>query len=267
MSFYYSPTRLIHLDIPNIELQGLWIGEGEDDGFILLKTGDNYVITANSFAYILKVDGRFHYPVFSSEVGGAITWQSSYYSTYIVKNTGSADIWYYGTSLTVSSYGGNFWTGEIPTENSPSEFTPIGVALEDGESSVTIEYYWTRWQSKTFLGEYEPLDGATGTKIVGTPQWVDDSGTYYTRSSLKVDGNYTYGTIKFVDDKWIMGNIGDNQGWHEGLEPSTSSSVIFYFKKNDGSSASGTDKIVTFNKYIMGSNKKTAYIGEAALWR
>ena len=96
---------------------------------------------------------------------------------------------------------------------------------------------------------------------------VSSTADLYSSLYPQEDGvHYTYGAIHYEGGKWVIGTIGDANGWWEGQEPNIENSITFQFKKNDDSQATGTDKTVIFEEYAAVTEKKEIYLGEIAIW-
>jgi hypothetical protein len=154
----------------------------------------------------------------------------------------------------------------FPTGNGgAATLSPRG-RLYGGETrEVTAK--WERWTAKRGeFGEYEPVDGATGTRWLGLPRFRG-GGEYFVRSFAKTNGYFTYGRIRNADGKWVIGEPGSDAGWHEGSEPSREGTVTFKFMKKEGSEAQGKDIAVSLYDHVKGDERSKAYLGEVAIWR
>ena len=133
--------------------------------------------------------------------------------------------------------------------------------------------YWKKDTSSTSMsgpvyGVYIKNNDSSDKKIIGSPQFKDENNERYVKSLYpQEDGvHYTYGAIHYEGGKWLIGTIGDANGWWEGQEPSINNSTTFHFRKNDDSEATGTDKIISFEEYAAVTEKKEIYLGEIAIW-
>lgn len=128
--------------------------------------------------------------------------------------------------------------------------------------------------SASDFSEIITSDSSMGYLDIGVPIWVDQNGTEYQRSLEKEDGYFTYGNIYYDGSGWVIGTRDSSSGWWEGSEPivddgtsdSSSSSVTFSFIPGSSSSSSDDDLEITFDRYVVGDNITTIYIGETALW-
>ena len=280
MSFRYVPSQF---RIPAVPYgfavpDGYWCGEGTDKGVFAFQGASgwgNYVMTDGSFIPSLKVGSSSLSPVYSS-VNGYVHWKGSgsvYYSL--------AYGWVYMPSTIFPGYdpvedweseeGETVWTGDdfycfssFPTGEDKT------VALEGrGKSygkTLEMSCTWKRWTSTREFGKYEAAGGASGEKFLGLPRF-SGGGEYFVRSYAKTSGHYTYGRIRHVSSKWVIGEIGSDSGWHEGEEPSKEGSVTFRFCRNEGSEAKGSDIAVSLKDYVEGDETAASYLGEAAIWR
>ncbi|OGV53547.1 MAG: hypothetical protein A2017_20835 [Lentisphaerae bacterium GWF2_44_16] len=166
-----------------------------------------------------------------------------------------------------------FYTGTPPALGGSAAFQARGnirgsVKNAYSGTAITLTTQYQRWESATLYGEYTAAGGASGIKYCGLPQWTDGDGNTYIRSVTKTDGKYTYGTISYntTYSKWLIGAYGSASGWYEGSEPSKTGSVTFTFKVPEGSEITGTNKTVTFDKYVKGENTQTVFLTEASRW-
>ena len=129
--------------------------------------------------------------------------------------------------------------------------------------------YWLKESDvNSPYGVYKPHGDVSGQRVIGLPEWKDGYGLRYTRSMNKEkNGHYSYGFIHYDKGKWLIGSVGDENGWYEGDEPKVNQSTIFRFMKNDDSEVTGTNRTISFDKYVAGNEKQYIYIGEAAIWR
>lgn len=228
MSFLQIPSQLCTPALPpNLTFydDSTYRGFEADAGLYAFHCNLGYVI-ADDFVYRLNVDNENFYPVFS-DVNGYIYWSSGSKYIYNSVNFGwiLCDVFpgfepeeYYDSDT--SEYKGDvFWSGSLPDIGTSSSFAPRG-EIKIGGTSKTVTSKWERWQSDSRLGEYSPQDGAIGSMFFGSPRWVDDDGVNYTRSVSKIDGKYTYGSIYYMNGKWLIGTVNNEKGWWEGSEPS-----------------------------------------------
>lgn len=283
MSFLYSPTLLRTPTIPGMNIaRGVWVGQGVDAGLISFSTGvsslGNYVITKNLLAYQIKVSNSIYSPVFN-DVNGYIYWISgSNYIYYTPKYGWVLHNRFPGcepkeeyNSKDKQYEGDAFHAGSLPgiSDGATSSFQPRGTNRNGGGSSITLTFWFPRWQSvkNTRFGEFDPKSGESDKKYLGTPRWRDNSYVEYPRGLKKQNGKFVYGDIRYENGKWLLGNLNNPSGWWEGAEPSKTSSVTFRFCKPEGSEITGSNKTVSFVDYVVGEEKLPAYLGEVAIWR
>ena len=175
--------------------------------------------------------------------------------------------------------GDTFYTGELPTEGSTTTFIPRGW-LKNTSAGTTIDpitvsmsfEFWKKDTSSTSMsgpvyGVYIKNTDNSDKKIIGSPQFKDENDEHYVKSLYKDESDhYTYGAIHYDSGKWVIGSIGDANGWWEGQEPNIENSVTFQFKKNDDSEATGTNKNISFEEFTALNEKKEVYLGEIAIW-
>ena len=213
-----------------------------------------------------------------SSINGYIYWSGSGY-VYYTQTYG----WVYMSGMFPgyepledydSKDGERTWTGDrfytfysFPQQSgSAATLTPRG-AIHDSGQEKELTVVWPRWKAKRGeFGEYEPVDGATGTRWLGLPRFRG-GGEYFVRSFAKTNGYFTYGRIRNADGKWVIGEPGSDAGWHEGSEPSREGTVTFKFTKKEGSEAQGKDIAVSLYDHVKGDERSKAYLGEVAIWR
>ena len=258
---------------------GVWCGADSDAGYYAFDAGYSWGgrIMSKELCYSLSIDGSKLTPVFSS-INGYIYWTGSG-NVYYTQTWG----WVYMSGMfpgyePVEDYdyddGEIKWTGDrfysfysFPQPGGgAASLTPRGTIHDSGEAKE-MTAVWQRWTAKRGeFGEYEPKDGAEGTRWLGLPRFRGN-GEYFVRSFSKTRGHFTYGRIRHADGKWVIGEPGSDAGWHEGSEPSRDGSVTFKFTKPEGSEAQGTDIDVSLYDHVKGDEHGKAYLGEVAIWR
>ena len=282
MSFQLVPSLFRIPDVPGVTPpDSIWRGKGADEGFYAFDAGYSWgghiIVRDGNFCPSLQINGRKLTPVFS-DVNGYLYWQGSGY-VYYTKTYG----WIYMSGMfpgyepvenhTFDEYGvkwvgDEFYSGSLPYgSDNEVEMRPRGSISESG-SALSIKAIWPRWVAKNGeFGEYEGKDGESGKKIKGLPQFKG-AGETFLRSLNKDKGYYTYGRIHRASGKWVIGEVGSAGGWHEGSEPKADGgAVTFRFTKPEGSDAQGSDISVSFDKYVCGDDRDTAYLGSVAIWR
>lgn len=284
MSFCYNPTYFRLPRYPNVSnssINGFWSGKGTDNGYLVYLWNSRYVMTSGLFGSQLKIGSTVYTPS-HFEVNGYVfyTGGSNYfyysrkYSAWVLhsKFPGYEPQEVYDNNKQVWT-GDAFYSGSVPSssDSATANLSPRGTNRNGGGSAQTVTYYFPRWEkgtaTSTVTGEYLPKETNTGSKYFGLPRWRDNRGSYYIRSLVKTGSYYTYGTIRNVSGKWLIGEVGGASGWHEGSEPSKTGSVAFYFKRNEGSTVTGYDLTLTLYDYVIGEERSAAYLGEVAIWR
>lgn len=301
----FSPQKILFPTIPYFTMQSrsLLVGTGNDLGFIAYNTSEQGWVISKKIGYNITLsNGEVLEPVFQ-DVNGYCYWTNSKYLLYYTSKYGwvllqrfrainlqierdrfpgyvPVEYSYVNDSSGRTVWRGDtFYTGGIPSETSTTTFTPRGT-LKDTSSGTTTDpltaemvfEYWKKNTSSTSMsgpvyGVYINNKNASNRKIIGSPQWKDGNGESYVKSLYpQEDGKYTYGTIHYENEKWLIGTVGDANGWWEGQEPSIDNSITFHFRKNDDSEATGTDKTITFEEYAAVTEKKEIYLGEIAIW-
>ncbi len=290
MSYIKSQTALMHPNIPGdssiektvwVGIGGRYIGDGGKIAFYDTRL-KKYLITELKFVYDLEIDGDTYEAKFS-DVNGYIYWEYSgryfYYSAtheaWVLcgkfpgyepvetetKNKNEET----GNEETV--YGGDeFYSGSFLGTNaslSPRGKNKKSNASENTNLDVTVVF--PRWESNTEFGEYEPKDGASGTRILGVPKWQGNDGKDYIRSADKDGSYYRYGSIHYENGKWIIGMIDSPSGWWEGNEPKPKSGETFTFKKPEGSDIKGENISLSWVGYVHGEETETGYVGQVAI--
>lgn len=279
MSFHYVPGQFRIPKVPNLTLpDGIWCGADSDSGVYAFDAGYSWGgrIMSKEMCYSLSIGGSKLSPVFSS-INGYIHWSGGGY-VYYSQTWG----WVYMTGMfpgyePVEDYdyenGEYMWSGDrfytlssFPTSGRAGTLMPRGFIHDSGEPLEAIAT-WPRWTAKRGeFGEYEPKDGAEGTKWLGLPRFRGND-EYFVRSFAKTRGYFTYGRIHHTNGKWVIGEPGSDAGWHEGAEPSRDGTVVFRFTKNEGSEAKGSDISVSLYDHVKGDEHGKAYLGEVAIWR
>lgn len=284
MSFTYNPTYFRLPRYPNVSnssINGFWCGKGTDNGYLVYLWNNRYVMTNGQFGSSVKIGTMIYVPS-HTEINGYVWYSSgsSYvyysrkYSAWVIhsKFPGYEPQEVYDNENSTWT-GDAFYTGNIPgsTDGATSNFSPRGTHRNGGGAAQTATYYFPRWEKgtafTTVTGEYLPKETNTGTRYFGIPRWRDNRATYYIRSLVKVGSYYTYGVIRNVSGKWLIGDVGSTSGWHEGSEPSKTGSVTFAFKRNEGSIVTGYDLTLSLYDYVVGEERSANYLGEVAIWR
>ena len=302
----FSPQKMLFPTIPNFTMNArtFLVGTGNDLGFIAYNTEQQGWIISKKIGYKINLsNGEVLEPVFQ-DVNSYCYWTNSKYLLYYTSQYGWVLLQRFrALNLNVErdrypgyvpieySYfddsdertvwrGDTFYTGEIPTEGSTTTFTPRGW-LKDTSAGTTTDpitvsmsfEYWKKDTSSTSIsgpvyGVYIKNTDNSDKKVIGSPQFKDENNERYVKSLYpQEDGvHYTYGAIHYEGGKWVIGTIGDANGWWEGQEPNIDNSTTFYFRKNDDSEATGTDKIISFEEYAAVTEKKEIYLGEIAIW-
>lgn len=282
MSFQYVPGLIRIPRVPNFTMpNAVWRGIDADQGYFAFQGGGggwgNYImVKGENFVPYLTVDGSKYTPVYT-DINGFIYWRGSGYIYYslawgwvkcnMFPGYEPVETSEYDSEKGETVYGGDsfYEIGSIPySEGKSSRMTPRGTLRNKDVKSVSIE--WERWVGQTEFGEYEGKGGASGTRILGLPKFRGNGETFL-RSVNKERGYFTYGRIHYSSGKWVIGEIGSANGWHEGSEPKTGSSVTFQFCRPEGSEVKGSNISVSFDSYVMGEETDTGYLGEVAVWR
>ena len=283
MSFQYVPGQVRTPEIPNFSpSEGMWRGKGSDDGLYVLRGagyswGNFVMVRSPDFCPSLLIDNSTYKPVFS-DVNGYIYWQGSGYVYYTQtygwvlcsKFPGYEPLEEYERDEKTGEgkyKGDDFWTfSSFPSgEDRDVTMTPRGAQRE--KESKKLKMTWERWVGNQEFGEYEGKGGASGKKVLGLPQFRGNGETFL-RSLNKENGYYTYGRIHHTGSKWVIGEVGSASGWHEGSEPKPDGgSVTFAFCRPEGSDITGQNITVSFDRYVCGDERDTAYLGEVAVWR
>lgn len=259
--------------------------EFPDSWIIYDKIGSDYKIIENGVESILTLQ-RTSYNYNS-------WWEGTYYNliytnTYhwiLTKNAGKEPIEYsYTDEAGVTTwYENEWWSTTIWNTSLPEHlsdiltFIPRGSLKNNPPSNITIQVYfnpeklWVKnGGGKDHLGFYYNQAYPTNIKVVGTPRFIDNAGNEYLRSFEK-DRNdkYTYGDIYFDDtnQKWVIGTIGDENGWWEGKEPSFNESITFTFTTNLGFTIVKPNINITFDECVNNAITETTYLYEANIWR
>ena len=180
-------------------------------------------------------------------------------------------------------YENEWWSMESKRDSLPRNpdesaiFIPRGSLKNDPPSSITLTLHfevnnlWVKnGGGRDHLGVYYNYADTTNIKVVGIPQFRDGTYKKYLRSFSKGSNDkYTYGDIYFDDtsQKWVIGTVGDENGWWEGEEPSFSESVTFAFTTNLGSTIVKPDINITFDECVNNATTETTYLYEADIWR
>ena len=280
MSFHYVPGQFRIPKTPLFAMpDGIWCGADADSGVFAFEAGYSWGgrIMSRELCFSLSIDGSVMKPVFSS-INGYIYWSGSGY-VYYTQTYG----WVYMSGMFPgyepledydSKDGERTWTGDrfytfysFPQQSGSAATLTQRGAIHDSGQEKELTVVWPRWKAKRGeFGEYEPVDGATGTRWLGLPRFRG-GGEYFVRSFAKTNGYFTYGRIRNADGKWVIGEPGSDAGWHEGSEPSREGTVTFRFTKKEGSEAQGKDIAVSLYDHVKGDERSKAYLGEVAIWR
>ena len=180
-------------------------------------------------------------------------------------------------------YENEWWSMERKSYSLPENldesaiFIPRGSLKNNPPSNITLQVYfnpknlWVKnGGGRDHLGVYYKYSDPTNFRVVGIPKFRDSTYKEYLRSFSKgSNGKYTYGDIYFDDtsQKWVIGTVGDENGWWEGEEPSFSESITFKFTTNLGSTIVKPDINITFDQCVKESVTETTYLYEANIWR
>lgn len=280
MSYQLVPSLFRTPEIPGFSVpNAIWRGKGGDEGcfsFYNGSWGGNIIVQDGKWCPSVMIGSSMLDPVFS-DVNGYIYWAGNGY-VYFTRTYGW--VWAfefpgYEPVENVSFDEGKVkWSGDRfytmynpPVEQGREvELRPRGGLAEEGKEQ-TASAVWPRWVAKSGeFGIYEGEDGAKGQRVKGIPRFRGN-GEFFVRSLNKEKGYFTYGRIRFNGEKWVIGEVGSDAGWHEGDEPQVGGSVTFRFVKPKGSEAEGKNITVGFLDYIAGEETETAYLGSVAIWR
>ena len=263
---------------------GLWRGTGADEGLFAYRMqtdgwGRYVIVRRENFIPSLTVDGAKLRPSFL-DVNGCIFWTGSWYVYWSVEwgwvCTGMApgyepveEVRRNPETGKVTYDGDDFYVIESFPSAGGSPTTAQGRGRQRGKSTKSIGLAWPRWTSDMEFGEYQPADGETGARRMGLPRFRGSNGETFVRSLHKAaDGHYTYGSIRWQMSRWVIGEYWSEAGWHEGDEPNPDAgSQRFAFTRKPGSEATGEDITVSFDAWVCGEERDTAYLGEATVWR
>lgn len=276
MSYLVLPNK-IHTDsiMCNSEpiLNGIW----EDIGLVAY-----YAAPIQKWVVILRSDngwpwdcainfGGSHFspraPIFDSPAwtGTEGTLCRSYVGQWVVV----PNDWAGGIVTPTVEY--SWWAGG--SGSSPHEMVFTGKGAAAGDNRTTDISTWKRWESDSPIGVYTNAGGATGTRVVGTPQYTDGDGKIYTKIINNVWAYYpppcNYGDAKYVAGTgWVIGTRNDATGWWvSATEPNVSSPTTFTFTVPVGSEVTGDPIVLTFSQYVLGIRTMELLLGEAAIWR
>lgn len=282
MSFQYVPGLIRTPRNPSLEPpEAVWCGKGSDSGYFAFYSGGywgRYVMVKDGdFTPHLLVDEREYRPVYT-DINGYIYWEGSSYIYYtlswgwvmcsVFPGYEPVETSEYDSEKGETIYGGDdfYVLSYLPyREGEAVRMTPRG-RLRNKEMK-SLKMGWNRWECDTEFGKYEPKGDAEGTRVLGLPRFRGN-GEYFVRSLTKTNYHYTYGRIHYSLGKWVIGEVGSANGWHEGSEPNADGgSVTFKFCVPEGSEVKGSDITVSFVDYVMGEETETGYLGEVAIWR
>lgn len=283
MSFVLTPTELWYPQISGMKIgKDLWVGKGGDEYLYAYDVSSKqltaHVITESLIGYELKSSG-YTYRLQMKEINGYAYWYAfGGGNIYYVTNIGWVITSLRAGVVPVENYdsetgkytGDKFWSSQyLPeiSDGSTVQFVPRG-SIRDTGSERTVEFSMPRWRCNTKFGIYTPANSeVSGNKILGVPRFVDQIGNEYIRSSQKTSGFYTYGEIHQESGKWVIGEIGSDDGWYEGSEPNVENPISFLFCKNPESEINKQNLLITFDEYVQGSDRTGAFLGEFAIWR
>lgn len=282
MSFQMVPSPFRIPSVPGITPPDvIWRGKGADEGLYAFEAGHPWgghvIVRDGNFCPCLQIGGRKLTPAYT-DINGYLYWQGNGYVYHTMAYgwvyMGGMFPGYEPVETRKSGENGVMWDGDafysgsIPSgPDDEIEMRPRGSVAESG-SALSVKAIWPRWAAKNGeFGEYEGKDGESGKKVKGLPQFKG-AGETFLRSLNKDKGHYTYGRIHYASGKWVIGEVGSAGGWHEGSEPKAGGgSVAFKFTKPQGSDAQGSDIAVSFDRYVCGEERDTAYLGSVATWR
>jgi len=287
MSFIHCPSAIKIPVIPNMTPSDLWSGAGNDAGVIAFASGATPIgarlITTGEVCYRFSVSGWSDFLPVYGVCNGYLYWYSEsgrwlYYSSgkWVIHNRFPGYIPSATLDDSTNKYSGDAWyeTDSLPFgDNATATFSPKGTFLNDsGITGKLLTFQFPRWIAASTYGEYVIAGGQTGAspRIMGIARWIDDKGAYYLRSIGKTGDYYTYGEIHYDNSTahWVIGTPGDAAGWYVGNEPVISGSVVFVSTLPEGSKLSPKENLtISFSDYVMGEEKSTVWLGEAAIWR
>ncbi len=291
MSWMKSPTALKTYSSEyggESVFEDVFIGLSSDAGLYGFKTVSNSTRTISSqFLPSFSIDGML-FEVAPSLVNGRVCYSTEAGDYNLYYSAGYSAWVCAGSSVAIGSdpveesvkidgqwvyVGDDFYTSSyLPSsEGSTRSFTPRGCNRSSG-TAKTCSYVFPRWTlggSSDGCGVYTAVtaSGTSGTKIIGLPQFNLSTNEKVVRSVEKVSGYFTYGKISYVSGKWVIGTVNSAVGWWEGSEPNINGSVTFAFKKLSGSTVTGSDITVTFDRYVLGTETQKCYVGDVAIWR
>lgn len=253
--------------------------------WVIYRTiGHDYLITRDGYTGILTLMSDPYnyeswwyglYCLIKSNSGWVLANSTGYEPYEFSRTEGGVTVWYGNSWYSLDSE-----TDLSTTINGIKTFIPRGNLKNSNPSPIKLQIYhypdqlWIKYGGgKSHLGVYYRQDNPGNisfAKVVGVPLFKDDSGKEYLRSFKKNnDGKYIYGDIHFDENnqKWIIGTIGDEEGWWEGEEPQFFESITFYFTVNNGAEIKKSNIIISFDECIDIDYEETGYVFEANIWR
>jgi hypothetical protein len=247
-------------------------------------------VVSSQFGYSLTVGGSTAAPNCIS-YGGYMGFAGSSYNVWydatygwvassLAIGSALVEYWAYtnpaDTSQGGSYLGDAFYSGSFPALGGSASWTARGSLAGTTHGSytgtaITVATSWSYWQLDSgSYGQFAPQGTATGYKYFGLPQWQDSSSTLYTRSLSQTNSRYSYGAISYnsTAGKYILGTYGSVSGWNESSSaPTAGASWTLSFAVKDGSTATGSDIVLSWVGYVLGSNAAYHYAITASIWR
>ena len=180
-------------------------------------------------------------------------------------------------SLSSVSAGDEFFSGDIPEVGTSAEWTPRGsLANESVSALLVVSASWKRWERGTpgasgLAGVYDiPLDGATGSHVVGLPSWGSEGDVV--RSLYEDDtGHFEYGDAKWLSLSacYLSGQVGSPLGWYLAEEPSAGCpwTLSGWALDASGTPVSSGTATLPWNDYTMDEELHDGnhFVGEVSL--
>ncbi len=171
--------------------------------------------------------------------------------------------------------GDAFYTGSFAAIGSSSSWVARGSlrgttqgAYSGDPLAITTKFYRYTTDESGGYGKFTGTGGESGEIYLGVPQWTYD-GNDYPRSANTISGKYTYGEISWntVASKYVLGVYGSEDGWHQSSTyPTIGQSWTLLFAKPEGSEATGSNIILTWDKWVLGESTTDIYVCRAAKW-
>lgn len=126
------------------------------------------------------------------------------------------------------------------------------------------------WVSNTLVGIYTSVGDKTGEITVGLREFTDQKNNYI-QSSVKTDGNYSFGDIHNDEIGWIIGTRSSTpgMGYWTGSKPDVDSSVTFtrvWNQTDPPTTDPEPDNLtISFIKYIENTTEEEIYIIDTSI--